>query len=328
MQPEPTTPAMLTLRVRTLERLTESVLRLVLESTDGQKLPDTPAGCHVDLHLAPGLARSYSVVGSSHGQQRWEFAIARDANSRGGSRAVHENLRLGQLIQTSTPRNAFALDEGEHPTLLIAGGIGITPLWAMARRLETLGRPYILFYATRSRSLAAYLDDISNLLASSQTGRLILHFDDEADGAAPDLPSLLTQLPSQAHLYCCGPGRMLEAFESATANWPSSQVHLERFGPVVSVAHASTDEFEVILSQSGLRFTVPADRSILDMVLDHGVNASYGCMQGSCGMCQTRVIEGQPDHRDHILSEADRAQGNTMLICCSRSHSKRLTLEL
>lgn len=305
---------------------TPAVLSVVLESMDRRPLPAAPPGAHLDLRLSPGLSRSYSIVGHQAGTHRYEIAVAKDARSRGGSRFIHEKLRVGDELAASQPRNLFALDETAPTSVLLAGGIGITPILAMARRLEALQRPWVLLYAARARAHAAYLEDIEALARGSGVGRLLTHFDDEHGGRPANLATVLALAGADAHLYCCGPQPMLAAFEAAAASWPASQVHLERFSG--AGGDAADAGFTVVLERSGLSLEVPSDRSILDVVLEAGINAPYGCMQGSCGLCETAILKGTPEHRDHLLSESTKAENRSMLICCSRSETPELVLDL
>jgi vanillate O-demethylase ferredoxin subunit len=314
------------LRVRSMTLLAPTIMSVVLESRDKTRLPLASPGAHLDLRLSPGLSRSYSIVGNSGDNTRYEIAVAKDPKSRGGSVFVHDKLRVGDELMASEPRNLFELDESAPSNMLVAGGIGITPIWSMVQRLEALGRPWLLLYAARSRAHAAYVEDIECLAQLSRTGHLLLHFDDENQGQPADLSAVLTQASQDAHLYCCGPQPMLASYEAATAHWPPSQVHLERFG--LSETGTQASGFTVVLKRSGVSVAVQPDRSILDAVLDAGINAQYGCMQGSCGLCETVVLKGVPDHRDHLLSDNVKAGNQAMLICCSRSRTPELVLDL
>lgn len=316
----------LRLRVQAMTWQAPTILSLVLETLDRSPLPPAPAGAHLDLRLAPGLSRSYSIVGNAGRPNRYEIAVAKDARSRGGSRFVHERLRVGDEIEASQPRNLFALEETAPASVLIAGGIGITPIWAMVQRLETLQRPWLLLYAARGRQHAAYLTEIEALAQASRVGRLLTHFDEEHGGQPADLAAVLAQAGAEAHLYCCGPQPMLEAFEAATAGWAARQVHLERFG--AAPQPPASAGFNVVLQRSGMSLAVSPERSILDVVLEAGIDAQYGCMQGTCGMCETAVLEGQPEHRGHLRPQNTDCGQERMLICCSRSHTPELVLDL
>lgn len=314
------------LRVKAMTWQTPTIHSVVLESLDGRPLPPVRPGAHVDLRLGAGLSRSYSIVGDAGAPSRYEIAVAKDAASRGGSRYVHERLRVGDEIEVGGPRNLFELASDAAPSVLIAGGIGITPIWAMVRELERQGRPWTLHYAARSRVHAAYLADIDALARNSAVGRLVTHFDDEAGGAPLDVAAAVAAAPADAHLYCCGPAPMLAAYERATAARPAGRVHLERFA--APAPREATDAFEIVLARTGRTLAVPPGKSILDVLLDHAIDAPYGCMQGVCGMCEVPVLGGTPDHRDHILADAAKASNTSVIVCCSRSRTPTLTLDL
>ncbi len=317
------------LLVHSMTRQTPQILSIVLESLNHEPLPDVRPGDHIDLHLSAGLTRSYSLVGHAGSRTRYEIAVALDAKSRGGSSYIHKQLRVGDEVEISGPRNFFALQSDAYHSALIAGGIGITPIWSMVQELERLGRPWTLFFAARSRAHAAYLEDIELLARRSFCGRLVTHFDDEANAAPMDIAKALDSTPQDAHLYCCGPTAMLNAFEQAAEKWPQDRVHLERFGsPQTTTSSITSQEFELTLARSGQKFSVPADKSILDVLLDNGIDTQYGCMHGVCGMCEVPVIKGIPDHRDQILSNETRLANTCLMVCCSRSLGPSLTIDL
>src|SRR6266849_6145538 len=212
-----------------------------------------------------------------------------------GSRYVHDELHVGKSLKISTPRNNFALVENSGHVILLAGGIGITPIWCMVQRLEKLGRSWKLYYACRSRSDMAFLQALE-AMSSSQ-----FHFDDESEGKFLDVASIVAAAPKDAHLYCCGPTPMLKAFEAATANWPRDHIHIEYFTPKQEAA--KTGGFVVELARSGQEFVIPEGKSILQVLLDAGVDVDYSCELGICGACEQRVISGTPEHRDAILTE-------------------------
>ena len=311
-------------RVQSITWLAHGIHSVILETVDQRPLPAAQAGAHIDVHLRDRLTRSYSLVGHGGKPCRYEIAVAKDANSRGGSRYIHDELRVGQDIRISAPRNLFPLVDSAAPSVLIAGGIGITPLWSMVQTLEAQGRAWTLHYAARSRRHAAYLENIEALAAQSRCGQLVLHFDDE-QGKPPNMQGWVQSAPAGAHVYCCGPQAMLAAYESATASLPAAQVHMERF----SAAPASADDgsFKLVLARSGKEFSVPAGQSILDVLLENAIDAQYGCMQGACGICEMKVLEGTPEHRDSLLSDEVKAANQSILICCSRSQTPSLTLD-
>ena len=315
----------LQVRVRSVTYEAQGIHSLELVPANGRPLPSFTAGAHVDLQLSNGLIRSYSLVNSQDETHRYVIAVARDAASRGGSRYVHETLRTGDTLHITPPRNNFPLAEDAKHSVLIAGGIGITPLWSMIQRLQSLGRSWRLYYATRTRQSAAYLEQL-NALASHVKLNLHVNFDQEPGGKMLDIAALVAAEPPDTHLYCCGPLPMLEAFERAAAGRASPFVHVEYF--TAREAPAAAGGFTVVLAKSGKTIAVPPGKTILDAVLDAGINASYSCMEGVCASCETRVLEGIPDHRDLVLSKDEQAANKTMMICCSGSKTEKLVLDL
>lgn len=290
-------------------------------------LPVAAPGAHIDLHLAPGLVRSYSLI-HTEAPGRYTVAVLRDRASRGGSQHVHEKLRVGQVIQISVPRNHFALHEDAPESVLLAGGIGITPLYAMLERLAHLGRRAHLIYCARSRSDAAFVNEIEMLLSTQSQLSVHFHWNDE-QGAAPDLSRLLSGFGSDAHFYCCGPGLMLDAYEKACAQLGYRHVHMERFAALAPAPGPSTpsEGYTVELKKSGKSVHVPAGTSLLDALLAAGCNVEYSCREGTCGACETRVVSGEVEHRDSILTGDERTAGKFMMICVSGCRSSHLVLD-
>jgi tetrachlorobenzoquinone reductase len=290
-----------------------------LQAVDGSALPPFSAGAHIDLHLPNGLVRPYSLCNAPDETQRYVVGIKRDPASRGGSRYIHDELRVGALLQVSAPRNHFPLDEAAPHSVLIAGGIGVTPIACMAQRLRALHASFEVHYSVRRREDAALLD----LLDGPQ---LHLHVDAEHGGRPLDLAAVVAAAPPGAHLYCCGPAPMLDAYERAAAHLPRAQVHLERFA---AAAPASTDGgFTVQLARSGRSVQVTAGCTILEALRQHGVSLQASCEQGICGSCETRVLAGRPDHRDALLSDTEKQANQVMMVCCSGSKDPVLVLDL
>jgi ferredoxin-NADP reductase len=291
-----------------------------LTNVAGTPLPPYAPGAHIDLHLPNGIVRQYSLLEPEPSGETYSIAVKRDPASRGGSRSVHEELRVGQTLTISAPRNNFPLVENASHVILLAGGIGITPIWCMAQRLHKLGRSWALHYACRSRADMAFLD------ALAEMGKAHFHFDDENQGKVLDVGSIVAGAPRDAHLYCCGPTPMLQAFEQATASWPRAQVHVEYFTP--KPQPAKKGGFVVELARSGQEFVIPEGESILQVLLNAGVDVDYSCELGICGACEQRVLAGTPEHRDAILSEEEQAANTRVMICCAGCKSERLVLDL
>ena len=313
------------LDIRARHLIAEDILSLELAAPDGAELPAFTAGAHIDLHLPNGLNRSYSLVNDPIERHRYVISVNREADGRGGSAFVHTRLQPGDTLEVTGPRNNFALVEDASEVLLIAGGIGITPLYCMIQRLERIGQPWQLFYAARSRNKAAYLSELL-ALETSNPGRVHLHFNDEHAGLPPHMAATVATASPDAHLYCCGPAPMLAAFLKATADRPQSFVHVEYF----SAAHEAATQggYTVELARSRRSFHIPEGKTILNVLLDAGVSVDYSCEEGTCGTCETPVLEGEPDHRDSWLTPAERASGKTMMICCSGSRGGKLVLDL
>lgn len=313
-------------RVRQMRQEADSVVSVEFETLDGSDFPRAAPGAHVDVILNDELRRSYSLTRAVTGGRSCTVAIHRDPDSRGGSAYVHERLRVGDKLRLSRPKNNFPLDEAAAQSVLIAGGIGITPILAMIRHLTETGGPWHLHYASRKRSAAAFLEEIEACLAASDgKGALTTHFDDEAGGALIDIAAVIQAAP-EAHFYCCGPEPMLAAYEEAARDVARAQVHVEYFSSSEEVARDGG--FDVVLNRSGKTLHVEQGQTILDVLIANKVMVPFSCTEGTCGTCETVVLEGRPDHRDMILSDEERQASATMMVCCSGSKSARLVLDL
>ena len=321
------TPNTLSLRVGQVHQEAHGIRRYELLPDSGA-LPRVQAGAHLDLYLSEGLQRSYSICNAPGDAERYEIAVLDDPNSRGGSRRVHEQWHEGLRLTASAPRNNFALVEDAPHTLMIAGGIGITPFRAMAHRLQELGQAWTLHYCARTRQHAAFVDELHQLAAAG-CGELHLHFDGEPGGAPLDLAALMASVGSDTHVYCCGPSSMLNAFERACEGLPAARVHREHFAAApLPGTQAPARTFELVLARQGITLQVQPDKSILQAVLDAGVDVPYSCFEGVCGACETPVLQGEVEHRDMLLSDDERAAGDRMMICCSTACSRSLVLDL
>ena len=312
-------------RVKALTWEAPDIFSVDLRPLESNVLPPFTAGAHVDLHLPTGLVRSYSLLNTQSERHRYVIGVQRDRTSRGGSAWVHDKLRVGDPIKISGPRNNFPLTEDAPQSILIAGGIGITPILGMVRQLDALGRPWVLHYCTRTRAGAAFIDELEALAANGR-GVIRFNFDEEPGGATLDLAALAVAAPKDAHLYCCGPLPMLAAFEAATAAWPREQVHVEYF--TAKEAPAVAGGFTVVLAKSGREIKVDPGVSIINALFRAGVNHPSSCLEGVCGACETPVLEGIPDHRDLVLTESEQRANRTMMICCSGCKSERLVLDI
>lgn len=283
-------------------------------------LPPADPGAHIGLLLPNGVERQYSLVQAGPRLTEYTVGVKRDLNSRGGSVFMHDQLRVGSRLQIVPPRNNFPLTEDAELVVLLAGGIGITPIFCMVNRLIERGRNWELYYSCRTRLDAAFLDE----LAQHKTTHL--HFDDEEGGRYLNVAAIVDGLPRHAHLYCCGPAPMLAAFEAATSHWPREQIHVEYFTPKFTAAQEGG--YIVELARSKREFVVPQGKSILQIVREAGIEVPHSCEEGVCGACETRVISGIPDHRDSILTESERKENATMMICCSGSKTPKLVLDI
>lgn len=315
----------LDVRVKSVTYEADRINSYELRPFAGGTLPPFKAGAHIDLHLPHGARRSYSLVNPEGETHRYVIAVAHDAASAGGSRYIHESLRAGDRLAISAPANDFMLVEAAPLSVLIAGGIGITPIYCMLQRLTALGRKWQLYYSARTREVGAFVEPLQAL--GVQGGNpAVFNFDCEPGGKMLDIPGIVAAAPADAHLYCCGPAGMLEAFERAAKAIDAQRVHVEYFA--AREAPATMGGFTVTLAKSNRRVFVAAGRTILEALLDAGIDPAHSCMEGVCGTCETRVIEGVPDHRDLVLSDAEKASNETMMICCSGAKTPSLVLDL
>ena len=288
-------------------------------------LPAFEAGAHIDIRLPNGLTRSYSLTNvaeaTSGNPAAYEIAVGRDANSRGGSQTVHDAVHVGSRLAISAPRNHFKLNPQHQRVLLIAGGIGVTPIYAMAQDLHARGVPFELVYCARSAARMAYLEELRALCGD----KLVTHADDEV-GAVFDVTSLLSEQRWDG-VYVCGPAPLLDQVTATTVGWADGTVVMERFSAPESVA-APGEAFTLALAQSGLETTVSPDESVLDAIERLGVAHPFSCREGICGTCESRVLSGEIDHRCAVLSQAEKDSQTVMMPCVSRCMGEKLTLDL
>jgi ferredoxin-NADP reductase len=313
------------LRVQSATWEADGIHSYELRDPEGAQLAPFTAGSHIDLHLPTGMVRSYSLINPQDERRRYVIAVQRDRSSRGGSTWVHDRLKIGELITIAGPRNNFPLAEDAARSLFIAGGIGITPLWCMIQRLTSLDRPFELYYCVRTRKEAALIEPLQGV-AQRPGAKIMFNFDGEPGGKLLDIKAVVAATTPDTHLYCCGPLPMLGAFEEATKDLPRERVHLEYFS--AKEAPAAAGGFTVVLARAGKSFVIAPGKTILETLQDAGLDVPSSCLEGVCGTCETKVLEGVPDHRDVVLTEAERQANKTMMICCSGSKSEKLVLDI
>ena len=322
----------LVLRLRHRRREALDVESFELIDPAGRPLPPFEAGSHLLVECTRGIVRSYSLCNSPAERHRYQIAVLREAASRGGSAAVHADWQVGCTVRTSSPRNHFPLaaastapDGGR--VLLLAGGIGITPLLAMAEELQRRARPFELHYCTRSAERAAFID---RLRAAPYAGAVLLHHDDGPPAQRFDAAAALGPAGPHDHLYVCGPAGFIDHVHAAATalGWPDAQRHHELFGALTELHVAGDQPFEIVVANRGLSVMVGAGETALAALRRAGIDVLSSCDEGVCGTCLTGVVEGMPDHRDQYLTEADRARNDCFTPCCSRARGGRLVIEV
>ncbi|MFL6089158.1 MAG: PDR/VanB family oxidoreductase [Aeromicrobium sp.] len=314
---QPSTELNLTLTLEQKTALADDVVELTFKARS--TLPPWQAGSHIDLLVGPDLARQYSLCSDPQDRRYLKVAVLREPASRGGSVFVHDDLQEGQQIQIRGPRNHFPLVDSPRYQF-IAGGIGITPILCMIREAERAGADWRLLYGGRRRDSMAYVKELE------QYGDRVRIQPQDLEGIL-DLDSVLGEPRDDTAVYCCGPEVLLDAVEAKCGDWPAGALHVERFAPKAVGADVVDTEFEVEFARSGVTATVPAGVSILDVATENGLFVLRSCSEGVCGTCETVVMDGDPDHRDSVLTDDDREQG-CFMPCVSRACSSRLVLDL
>jgi vanillate O-demethylase ferredoxin subunit len=303
----------------------QDIASFELVKPDNSPLPGFSAGSHIDVTVPGGLTRQYSLCNDAAEQHRYRIAVLRDPKSRGGSIAMHDLLKEGDMLLISEPRNHFPLVHAQR-TLLFAGGIGVTPLLAMAQRLSAIGQDFTLHYSARSADRTAFRDEIQ---ASSFAGRTQFHYDDGDAAQKLDLDREIGKPEAGTHLYICGPTGFIDfVVQSAKRlGWKDDQVHVEYFG---AAAQDTTGDkaFQVKIASSGATYDIPADQTVVQALEAHGVEIMVSCEQGVCGTCITRVLQGECDHRDMYFTDDEKAKNDQFTPCCSRARSPLLVLDL
>jgi vanillate O-demethylase ferredoxin subunit len=295
----------------------------------GGDLPPFTAGAHVDFHLRDGRVRQYSLTNDPAERHRYVIAVLRDERGRGGSMALHERVHVQRLVSIGAPRNNFPLVAGARRHLLVAGGIGVTPMLSMVHELERTGREYTLHYCARSLEHTAFRDELAPRVAQ---GRVVFHHDGAIASQGLDLAALLRAQEEGTHLYYCGPAGFMAACRDASAHWAPGTVHLENFSAGVLPAAPAADTtlhapvFQVRIASSGATFEVPDNQTIVDVLRDNGVAIETSCNAGLCATCKVGYLSGEVDHRDYILDDSEH--GHFFTPCVSRASSPLLVIDL
>jgi phthalate 4,5-dioxygenase reductase subunit len=311
---------MMDLLIHGKREIAEGIWEFELTAADGSDLPPFTAGGHLSLETPSKAMRHYSLSNDPAERHRYIIAVKREADSRGGSRSMVEDTQIGDTIKVDQPGNDFPLVDAPR-YLLIAGGIGITPILSMARHLSAQDKPFEVIYCTRAAEQAAYLDVLQS---DAIKGAVIVHHDQGNLEHVYDFWDHFER-PSDAHIYCCGPKPLMEEVRGMTGHWPEPAVHFEDFKPV-DVVRADDVAFDIHLSKSGKTLTVPADRTILETIRDAGISTVSSCESGTCGTCKTRYSAGNVDHRDMVLMPEEKS--SCIMICVSRAEDGDLTLDL
>lgn len=318
---------MLDLTILSKKTETPDILSFELGLKDGSDLPAFDAGSHIDVKVNDQIVRQYSLYNDPAERKAYKIAVLNDPNSRGGSVAVHETFNLGDTIQVSAPRNLFPLKTDSKRILLFAGGIGITPLMSMASVLEKQDIDFELHYHSRSKASTAFTDELAN---SSYASRVFFHFDDDSNDDAAAVKQALSQSSDDIHLYTCGPNGFMDyIFDTARSlGWQDENLHKEVFNAAPIELDGDDKSFELKLVNSGLSFTIPQDKTALEVLEEAGIDVNASCEQGVCGACLTRVTDGTPDHRDQFQTDSEKSLNDHFAPCCSRALTDSLSVDL
>ena len=314
--------ALLRLRVTRCEPAADGIRLFELRDPSGADLPSFTPGSHLSIQVPNGSMRNYSLCSDPADRSRYVIAVKRDASGRGGSVSLVDSVGEGDTLGVSEPRNLFELNTAAPSYIFVAGGIGVTPMLSMIHWVRANGdRPFKLYYLTRNAPGTAFLSDLAG---EDLRGRVTIHHDEGVTENAFDLWPVFEE-PSKAHIYCCGPRPLMDAVRDMTGHWPASQVHFEDFGSDLVRPRADDVPFTVHLQRSGAALTVPVGSTILEVMRAHGLHAPSSCESGTCGTCKTRLVSGDVDHRDLVLSPAERT--NALMVCVSRAKAGDLVLD-
>lgn len=313
--------AMMPMRVTRNEPIADGIYLLELRGAAEASLPAFTAGAHITLKTPKGLLRKYSLCNDPAERDRYQVAIKREANGRGGSLDLIDNVKAGDTLMVAPPVNDFGLPPRGQDFLFIAGGIGVTPMVAMIHELRAAGKRFRLFYFNRTPEMTAFRDALS---APELKDSVVIHYDQGDPARSYDLRPVLKERQNREHLYCCGPRPLMEAVRAMTDHWSPTAVHFEAFSEAET--HKATDRpFNVKLARTGKTVAVPADKTILEVLRDNGLDVPSSCETGTCGTCRTKMLDGVADHRDLVLAEHEKA--DTIMICVSRAKTDEITLD-
>jgi phthalate 4,5-dioxygenase reductase subunit len=312
---------MMPLQVARNEKIADGIHLLEFRAADGAELPPFTAGAHIALKTPNGLTRKYSLCNDPAERDRYQVAVKREVNGRGGSVNLIDNAKAGDTLLVAPPVNDFGLPPRGQDFLFIAGGIGVTPMRAMIHELRAAGKRFRLFYLNRTPEMAAFREELSD---DELKGSVVIHYDGGDPSKSFDLRPILKERQNREHLYCCGPRPLMEAVRAMTDHWSPTAVHFEAFSEAET--HKATDTaFNVRLARTGKVVTVPADKTILEVLRDNGLEVPSSCETGTCGTCRTKMLAGVADHRDLVLAEHEKA--DTIMICVSRAKTDEITID-
>ena len=315
-------PELITVTVARAEAAADGIQLFELRHPNGSDLPEFTPGSHLSVRVPNGSMRNYSIASDPAETDHYIIAVKREEGGRGGSISLIDQVREGDQLQVSQPRNLFELQANAPSYMFVAGGIGITPILSMIKWVgANTSKPFKLYYLTRSKAGAAFLPELSD---PALKGKVVIHHDQGDPEKTFDLWPVFEN-PTKAHIYCCGPRPLMDAVRDMTGHWPTSQVHFEDFGSDLVRPRADDAPFTVKLARNGATLEVPVGTTIMEIMRVHGMRVPSSCESGTCGTCKTRLLEGEVDHRDMVLTEAERA-GN-IIVCVSRAKSPELVLD-
>ena len=315
--PPPTMP----LRVTRNDPIADGIHILEFRDPSGRQLPEFSAGAHIAVRVPNGMLRKYSLCNDPSERDRYQIAVKREDNGRGGSCSLIDDTKAGEELAVTAPVNDFGLPPRGQDFLFIAGGIGVTPMMAMIRQVMSEGKRFRLFYCSRSPEATAFREELS---VPQFKDAVTIHYDQGDASRSLDLRPILAERRNREHLYCCGPRPLMEAVRAMTDHWSPTAVHFEAFSEAET--HKADDKpFKVKLARSGAVLDVPITKTILEALRDHGLEVPSSCETGTCGTCRTRLLAGEADHRDLVLAEHERK--DTIMICVSRARGEEISID-